>query len=120
MLQLDFSIVNVALPSIQRELAFSPTDLQWIVTGYAFTFGSLLLLGDRVGRRRLLMAGLVLFGVTSLSVGLAQSPLALVISRFAQGASAAAVSPTALAFVTDLYAERPGRARAMGISQEAM
>ncbi len=122
-LQLDFSIVNVALPSIQRELGFSPAELQWIVTGYALTFGSLLLLGgrlgDRLGRRRLLMTGLVLFGVTSLSAGLAQSPVALVISRFAQGASAAAVAPAALASVTDLYAEGPGRARALGIYQGA-
>jgi MFS family permease len=122
-LQLDFSIVNVALPTIQRELGFSPADLQWIVTGYALTFGSLLLLGGRlgdvVGRRRLLMTGLILFGVTSLSAGLAQTSLALVISRFAQGASAAVVAPTALAPVTDLYAEGPGRARALGIFQGA-
>jgi MFS family permease len=122
-LQLDFSIVNVALPTIQRELGFSPADLQWIVTGYALTFGSLLLLGGRlgdvVGRRRLLMTGLILFGVTSLSAGLAQTSLALVISRFAQGASAAVVAPTALASVTDLYAEGPGRARALGIFQGA-
>jgi MFS family permease len=66
-LQLDFSIVNVALPTIQRELGFAPADLQWVVTGYALTFGSLLLLGGRagdlLGRRRLLMLGLVLFGL---------------------------------------------------------
>lgn len=79
-LQLDFSIVNVALPTIQQQLHFTPADLQWIVTGYALTFGSLLLfggrLGDVVGRRTLLITGLVLFGVTSLSAGLAQSSLA--------------------------------------------
>lgn len=122
-LQLDFSIVNVALPTIQRELHFAAADLQWIVTGYALTFGSLLLfggrLGDRVGRRRLLMGGLVLFAVTSLSAGLAQTPLALVISRFAQGASAAMVAPMALASVTDLFPEGPGRIRALGIFQGA-
>jgi len=122
-LQLDFSIVNVALPTIQRPLHFSSADLQWIVTGYALTFGSLLLiggrLGDVVGRRKLLMTGLVLFAATSLSAGLAQSSLALIISRFAQGASAAMVAPMALASVTDLYAEGPGRVRALGIFQGA-
>jgi EmrB/QacA subfamily drug resistance transporter len=122
-LQLDFSIVNVALPTIQQQLHFSSADLQWIVTGYALTFGSLLLLGGRlgdvVGRRRLLMVGLVLFALTSLSAGLAQDPLMLVVSRFAQGASAAMVAPMALAQVTDLYAEGPGRVRALGIFQGA-
>jgi EmrB/QacA subfamily drug resistance transporter len=122
-LQLDFSIVNVALPTIQQQLHFTPADLQWIVTGYALTFGSLLLfggrLGDVVGRRTLLITGLVLFGVTSLSAGLAQSSLALIVSRFAQGASAAMVAPMALASVTDLYAEGPARVRALGIFQGA-
>ena len=84
-LQLDFSIVNVALPTIQRELGFTPADLQWVVTGYALTFGSLLLLGGRagdlLGRRHLLMLGLLLFGLASLSCGLALSPLMLTLSR---------------------------------------
>jgi EmrB/QacA subfamily drug resistance transporter len=122
-LQLDFSIVNVALPTIQRQLDFSPADLQWIVTGYALTFGSLLLiggrLGDIVGRRRLLMTGLVLFAATSLSAGLAQSSLALIVSRFAQGASAAMVAPMALASVTDIYTGGSARVRALGIFQGA-
>ncbi len=122
-LQLDFSIVNVALPTIQQELHFTPADLQWVVTGYALTFGSLLLfggrLGDVVGRRTLLITGLVLFAATSLSAGLAQSSLALIVSRFAQGASAAMVAPMALASVTDLYAEGPARVRALGIFQGA-
>jgi EmrB/QacA subfamily drug resistance transporter len=122
-LQLDFSIVNVALPTIQRELNFPPANLQWIVTGYALTFGSLLLfggrLGDRVGRRRLLLTGLLLFGVTSLAAGLAQSALELVIARFAQGASAAMVAPMALASVTDIYPDGAERVRALGIFQGA-
>jgi len=122
-LQLDFSIVNVALPTIQRQLHFSPADLQWVVTGYALTFGSLLLiggrLGDVVGRRKLLMIGLGVFALTSLSAGLAQDSLTLIVSRFAQGASAAMVAPMALASVTDLYAEGPGRVRALGIFQGA-
>src|SRR5271163_4612931 len=83
-LQLDFSIVNVALPTIKRELQFAPADLQWIVTGYALTFGSLLLFGGRVGdlagHRRVLLVGLAAFGVTSLAAGLSPTSLALVLS----------------------------------------
>jgi MFS family permease len=122
-LQLDFSIVNIALPAVQRHLHFAPADLQWIVTGYALTFGSLLLLGGRlgdlVGRRRLLLVGLACFGLTSLTAGLAQSAFMLVASRLAQGASAALVAPMALATVTDLYPEGPRRARALGVYQGA-
>ncbi|MBV8317446.1 MAG: MFS transporter [Planctomycetaceae bacterium] len=120
-LQLDFSIVNIALPTIQRELGFAPADLQWIVTGYAMTFGSLLLLGGRLGdlggRRRLLLTGLAAFGVTSLAAGLAQDPLWLIASRVAQGASAALVAPAALAMVSDLYPDASARTRALGIYQ---
>ena len=98
-LQLDFSIVNVALPTIQRELGFVPADLQWVVTGYALTFGALLLLGGRLGdllgRRRLL----VLFGLASLTCGLALSPLMLILSRLVQGAGGAFVSPSALSLL---------------------
>ena len=89
-LQLDFSIVNVALPTIQRELGMAATDLQWVVTGYALTFGSLLLAGGRLADllgRRLLAAGLVLFGVASLACGLAQWPVMLIIARVVQGAA---------------------------------
>src|ERR1700691_5454481 len=122
-LQLDFSIVNVALPTIRRELHFVPADLQWIVTGYALTFGSLLLfggrVGDRVGHRRVLLIGLSAFGVASLAAGLAPTPIALIVSRFAQGASAAFVAPQALAIITDLFPEGPARTRALGIFQGA-
>jgi len=122
-LQLDFSVVTVALPTIQRELGFAPADLQWIVTGYALTFGSLLLLGGRLGdlggRRRLLLIGLAAFGLTSLSAGLAQSPGWLIASRIAQGASAALVAPAALGMVSDLYPGGPARTRALGIYQGA-
>jgi EmrB/QacA subfamily drug resistance transporter len=118
-LQLDFSIVNVALPTIQRELHVAPADLQWLVTGYALTFGSLLLfggrLGDLSGHLRILLIGLALFGVTSLGAGLAQSAGALIASRFAQGASAALVAPQALAVVAHMYEEGPARNRALGI-----
>jgi EmrB/QacA subfamily drug resistance transporter len=122
-LQLDFSIVNIALPTIKRELNFAPADLQWIVTGYALTFGSLLLLGgrvgDRFGHRRVLLAGLTVFGVASLTAGLAPGPLMLIVSRFFQGASAAFVAPQALAIITDLFDEGPARTRALGIFQGA-
>src|SRR5271163_2898205 len=103
-LQLDFSVVNVALPTIQRELHMPAAELQWIVTGYALTFGSLLLLGGRLadllGRRRLLVAGLILFGLASLACGLAQWPLMLIVSRVVQGAAGAMVSPAALSLLT--------------------
>jgi EmrB/QacA subfamily drug resistance transporter len=122
-LQLDFSIVNVALATIQREFGVSAADLQWIVTGYALPFGALLLLGGRLGdltgHRRLLVAGLTLFGVTSLAAGLAPDTGVLIAARFAQGASAALVAPMTLAAVTDLYRDGPGRARALGIFQGA-
>ncbi len=122
-LQLDFAIVNVALPTIKRELHFASADLQWIVTGYALTFGSLLLfggrVGDLVGHRRVLLIGLGAFGATSLAAGLAPTSLALILSRFAQGASAAFVAPQALAIITDLFSEGPARTRALGIFQGA-
>jgi MFS family permease len=122
-LQLDFSIVNVALPTIKRELHFAPAELQWIVTGYALTFGSLLLFGGRVGdlarHRRVLLIGLAAFGVTSLAAGLSPTSLTLIGSRFLQGASAAFVAPQALAIITDLFSEGPARTRALGIFQGA-
>ena len=122
-LQLDFSIVNIALPTIKRELHFAPANLQWIVTGYALTFGSLLLfggrVGDRAGHRRVLLIGLAAFGVTSLVAGLSRTPLMLIASRFAQGASGAFVAPQTLAIITDLFSEGPARTRALGIFQGA-
>ena len=120
-LQLDFSIVNVALPTIQRELGMAAAQLQWIVTGYALTFGSLLLVGGRLadllGRRRLLVIGLVLFGVASLACGLAQSPIMLIAARLVQGAAGALVSPAALSLLTTVNPEGPARNRALAIWQ---
>jgi EmrB/QacA subfamily drug resistance transporter len=122
-LTLDFSIVNVALPTIQRELHFSSGNLQWLVTGYALTFGSLLLLsgraGDLLGRLRLLVIGLLLFAVSSLTCGLAQSSLMLVLSRIVQGIGGAMISPTAFALLTTNNAEGPARNRAIGLWQAA-
>jgi EmrB/QacA subfamily drug resistance transporter len=120
-LQLDFSIVNVALPTIQRDLGFAPADLQWVVTGYALTFGSLLILGGRVGdllgRRRLLMLSLTLFGLASLACGLAISPLMQILARLVQGGAAAFVSPSALSLTTTTYAEGAARNRALSLWQ---
>jgi EmrB/QacA subfamily drug resistance transporter len=122
-LQLDFSIVNIAIPTIKRELHFAPADLQWIITGYALTFGSLLLfggrVGDRFGHRRVLLFGLAAFGVTSLTAGLSQWPLMLIVSRFCQGASGAFIAPQAVAMITDLFDEGPARTKALGIFQGA-
>jgi EmrB/QacA subfamily drug resistance transporter len=120
-LQLDFSIVNVALPTIQHELGFAPAGLQWVVTGYALAFGSLLLLGgragDRLGRRRLLVLGLLLFGLAGLSCGLALSPLMLILSRLVQGAGGAFASPSALSLLMTTYAEGAARNRALSVFQ---
>jgi EmrB/QacA subfamily drug resistance transporter len=119
MVVLDFSIVNVALPSIQYELGFSPSAVQWVVTGYAITFGGLLILGGRAadlfGRRRMFITGLVVFTAASLAGGLAQDPLLLVISRVAQGIGAALVAPAALSLITTGFAEGPARTRALGM-----
>jgi MFS family permease len=120
-LQLDFSIVNVALPTIQRELHMAAAQLEWIVTGYALTFGSLLLAGGRLadllGRRRLLAGGLVWFALASLVAGLSQWPVILIVARLAQGAAGAMVSPAALSLLTTTNADGPARARALSIWQ---
>jgi EmrB/QacA subfamily drug resistance transporter len=120
-LQLDFSVVNVALPAIQRELGLAAAQLQWIVTGYALAFGSLLLAGGRLadllGRRRVLAAGLALFGIASLACGLAQQPVMLIIARIVQGAAGAMVSPAALSLLTTTNPEGAARNRALAIWQ---
>jgi MFS family permease len=122
-LQLDFSIVNVALPTIQGQLHFTAAGLQWIVTGYALTFGSLLLLGGRagdlIGHRRLLLVGLSVFGASSLGAGLSLSAAMLICSRLVQGASAALVAPSGLALLTAIFTEGPSRTRALGMFQGA-
>jgi len=118
MVVLDFSIVNVALASVQRDLGFSVSSVQWVVTGYAITFGGLLVLGGRAadlfGRRRIFLSGLFVFSLASLSGGLAQSPALLVASRLVQGAGAAMVAPAALSLITTNFKEGPSRNRALG------
>ena len=110
MVILDATIVNVALPSIQTGLHFSPTSLQWVVNAYALVFGGFLLLGGRasdlLGRQRLFVAGVVLFTVASLVNGLATSSGVLVGGRALQGLGAALVSPAALSIVTTTFARR--------------
>src|SRR6202140_3761793 len=99
MVVLDATIVNIALPSIQRALNFSPTSLEWVVNAYSLTFGGLLLLGGRAGdlfgRRRMFVAGIVVFTLGSLAGGFANSETWLIIARAAQGIGAAIVAPTA-------------------------
>ena len=119
MLILDVAIVNVALPSIQRELAILPPDLQWVGTAYTVTFGGLLVLfgraGDLLGKRRLFTAGLLVFTLASALCGGAQAGLQLFVARGLQGVGAAAVSSAALALLTSTFPDGAGRARAIGI-----
>jgi EmrB/QacA subfamily drug resistance transporter len=119
MVVLDFSIVNVALPSIERELHMPPNSVQWIVTGYAISFGGLLILGGRAadlfGRRRMFVTGLVAFALASLAGGLARDPALLIAARVLQGAGAAIVAPAALSLITTSFPEGPLRTRAIGL-----
>ena len=119
MVVLDFSIVNVALPSIERELHMAAGAVQWVVTGYAISFGGLLILGGRaadlLGRRRMFVAGLIAFSLASLAGGLARDPMLLIAARVAQGAGAAIVAPAALSLITTGFPEGPQRTRAIGL-----
>jgi EmrB/QacA subfamily drug resistance transporter len=116
---LDASIVNVALPSIGTDLEFSQDDLSWVVNAYVLFFGGFLLLGGRLadllGRRRIFMAGLVLFAVASLAGGLATSDIQLIVARAVQGLGAALLSPAALSIVTTTFAEGAERNKALGV-----
>ena len=119
MVVLDVAIVNVALPSIKTDLGFSQESLQWVITAYAILFGGVLLLGGRLadllGRRRLFMAGLVLFTVSSLLDGLAWSEGSLITFRALQGLGAALLSPAALSILTTTFREGRERNLALGI-----
>ena len=116
---LDVSIVNVALPSIGRDLHFSQANLQWVITAYAIAFGGFLLLGGRaadlLGRRVVFMVGVALFTVASLVCGLAQSEGMLIASRAVQGLGGAIISPAALSIVTTSFEEGPERNKALGV-----
>ncbi len=116
---LDGSIINVALPTIQRELSFTVENLQWIITGYALTYGGFLLFAGRAsdlfGRRRLFLIGVTLFSLASLLCGLAPSQLLLITARVVQGVGGALLTPSALALIVTLFAEGTERNRALGI-----
>ncbi|WP_052847319.1 MFS transporter [Streptomyces avicenniae] len=115
---LDMTVVNVALPAMDAGLGLG-RSLAWVVNGYALSFGGLLLLGGRAadlfGRRRLLLAGTVLFALASLGGGLAREPWQLIAARVVQGAGAAALVPAALALLTVTFAAGPARNRALGV-----
>jgi EmrB/QacA subfamily drug resistance transporter len=119
MLVLDNTVVNVALPSVQRDLGLGSSGLAWVINAYVVTFGGLLLLGGRVadvaGRRRTYLAGVLVFALASAACGAAQDGVALVAARFAQGLGAAAVAPAALSMVTLLFTDPGERARAFSI-----
>ena len=114
----DASIVNVALPSIQRSLHFSQQNLQWVASGYILTYGGFLLLGGRLGdllgRRRMLIAGLTVFALASLAAGLANTSGLLVAARLVQGIGAALMAPAALSQLTTTFREGKDRNTALG------
>src|SRR3954463_4719893 len=119
MVVLDASIVNVALPSIGAGLNFSQTNLPWVVNAYVLTFGGFLLLGggtaDPLGRRRGLIAGLLLVAAASLAAGFAATEGQLIAARAAQGLGAAIISPSALSIVTTAFRDGAERNRALGV-----
>ncbi|HSI96925.1 MAG TPA: MFS transporter [Gaiellaceae bacterium] len=119
MVILDATIVNVALPSIQRDLQMPDADLQWIVNAYTLVFGGFLLLGGRagdlIGRKRIFLVGVVIFTVASLLNGLAPSSELLIVFRGLQGLGAALVAPAALSIITTTFAEGAERTKAMGV-----
>jgi EmrB/QacA subfamily drug resistance transporter len=119
MVVLDVSIVNVALPSIQTDLGFSTEDLQWVVSGYALTFGGFLLLGGRagdlLGRRRIFMVGLALFAAFSLLCGLAVSAGMLIAARALQGLAGGILAPSVFSIVSVTFEEGSERNKALGI-----
>jgi len=119
MLVLDITVVNVALPSIKNELGFTQSGLAWVVNGYTLMAGGLLLLGGRLddvlGRRRLFLAGLVVFALGSLSCGLAHSAPVLIASRFVQGTGEALSAPAGLGLVALLFPDARERVKALGV-----
>ncbi|HJY74279.1 MAG TPA: MFS transporter, partial [Streptosporangiaceae bacterium] len=119
MIVLDATIVNVAVPRIQTALGFSGSNLEWVVNAYALAFGGLLLLGGRsgdlLGRRRVFIAGILLFSLASLLGGFATDPAWLLTARVVQGIGGAFAAPTALSLIAVTFPEGPPRNRAMGV-----
>lgn len=119
MVVLDVAIVNVALPSIARDLHFAPSNLQWVITAYTLTFGGFLLLGGRAadlyGRRKLFVGSVAAFAIASLACGLAQSDTMLIVTRAIQGLTAAIMSPVALSILLTEFDEGKERNTALGV-----
>jgi EmrB/QacA subfamily drug resistance transporter len=119
MIALDATVVNVALPSIQRELHFSAASLAWVLNAYLLTFGGLLLLagriGDLIGRKNVFLAGLALFVASSMLCGLASSAAVLIVARFVQGAGAAMVAAMVLGILAPTFPERHERTVALSV-----
>jgi MFS family permease len=119
MVILDATITNVALPTIQADLGFSATSLQWVVNAYTLLFGGFLLLGGRagdlIGRKRIFIAGVAVFSTASLLCGLSHSSGMLIAARALQGFGAALVSPAALSIITTTFEEGPDRTKALGV-----
>jgi MFS family permease len=114
----DASIVNVALPSIRVALDFTVQNLQWVLSAYLLTYGGLILLGGRLadlfGRRRILVAGTVVFTASSMTAGLAASSQLMVASRLVQGVGAALMVPAALSILTTTFSDPGERQKALG------
>jgi MFS family permease len=119
LVNLDTTLVNVALPALVRELHATTTQLQWVVDSYNLVFAALLLtfgsLSDRFGRKRMLLAGLTVFGAASLAGGFTTSPAQLIAARSVMGLGAAMTFPATLALISNVFTERRERARAIGL-----
>src|SRR5213596_689276 len=119
MVVLDIAVVNVALPSIQVDLGFSEQNLQWVISAYALVFGGFLLLGgraaDMLGRKRIFLAGIIVFTLSSLLAGLAWSEASLIGARAFQGLGAAIITPAALSILSTTFAEGRERNIALGV-----
>src|SRR5213078_1601633 len=119
MVILDATVVNVALPSSQKDLGMSEGDVQWVVNAYTLIFGGFLLLGGRagdlLGRKRLFVFGVALFSAASLLNGLAQSSTMLIVGRGLQGLGGALLSPAALSIITTTFTEQSERTKALGV-----
>src|SRR5689334_14335879 len=114
----DASIVNVALPSIRRDLGFSIENLQWVLSGYLLTYGGFMLLGGRaadlLGRRRVLVSGMLVFAVCSLAAGVSNDSATLIGARLVQGIGAAFMLPATLSILTTTFHEGTDRHKALG------
>src|SRR6516165_12643727 len=118
-INVDVTIVNVALPSLVRQLGATTTSLQWVVDAYTLVFAALILaagsLSDRVGRKGILLLGLLVFGAGSLAGSLASSSGELIAARVVMGLGAAAIFPSTLSLIANVFTERGERARAIGL-----